>query len=73
MSQTLNRKLYMARRRAEKQLEASDPVSYIPSLSASTIVYKGMVNASVLGAVLSDLKDARMEASDGGLPSAFFH
>src|ERR1700678_3468199 len=40
---TFNRRLYMARRRTEKLLEASDPMFYIPSLSASTIVYKGMV------------------------------
>src|ERR1700722_1563613 len=38
---TMNRKLYMARRRTEKILEGSDPAFYIPSLSASTIVYKG--------------------------------
>src|ERR1700751_2274830 len=38
---TFNRKLYLARRRTEKRLEADDPVFYVPSLSASTIVYKG--------------------------------
>ena len=36
---TFNRKLYLARRRTEKRLESIDPVFYIPSLSASTIVY----------------------------------
>src|SRR6202034_1930081 len=36
---TFNRRLYMARRRTEKLLEASDPAFYIPSLSASTILY----------------------------------
>jgi len=61
--QTLNRKLYMARRRAEKQLEGSDPVFYIPSLSASTIVYKGMVMPQYLAQFYPDLKDPRMEAS----------
>src|SRR3979490_440097 len=40
---TFNRKLYMARRRTEKRLETREPIFYIPSLSASTIVYKGMV------------------------------
>jgi len=40
---TFNRKLFVARRRTEKKLEAGDPIFYIPSLSASTIVYKGMV------------------------------
>ncbi|MEA3150508.1 MAG: glutamate synthase large chain, partial [Gammaproteobacteria bacterium] len=58
---TLNRKLYMARRRTEKIREASDPVVYIPSLSASTIVYKGMVMPQFLGQFYPDLKDPRME------------
>src|SRR6202522_4033636 len=60
---TFNRKLYLARRRTEKQLEASDPVFYIPSLSASTIVYKGMVMPQYLAQFYPDLKDPRMEAS----------
>jgi glutamate synthase (NADPH/NADH) large chain len=60
---TLNRKLYMARRRTEKILEASDPVFYIPSLSASTIVYKGMVMPQYLAQFYPDLKDPRLEAS----------
>ncbi len=58
-----NRQLYMARRRAEKVLESSDPEFYIPSLSASTIVYKGMVMPQFLAQFYSDLKDPRMEAS----------
>ncbi|MDP9011735.1 MAG: glutamate synthase large subunit [Pseudomonadota bacterium] len=60
---TMNRKLYMARRRAEKILEDSDPAFYIPSLSASTIVYKGMVMPQFLVQFYPDLKDPRMEAS----------
>src|SRR5262249_4819057 len=40
---TFNRKLFLARRRTEKRLGGSDPTFYLPSLSASTIVYKGMV------------------------------
>src|SRR5258708_8359136 len=58
-----NRKLFMARRRCEKKLEASDPVFYIPSLSASTIVYKGMVMPQFLEQFYPDLKDPPMEAS----------
>ena len=42
---------------------ASDPVFYIPSLSASTIVYKGMVMPQFLAQFYPDLKDPRMEAS----------
>ena len=60
---TLNRKLYMARRRAEKILEDGDPVFYVPSLSASTIVYKGMVMPQFLAEFYPDLKDPRMETS----------
>ncbi len=60
---TFNRRLYMARRRAEKILEPIDPVFYIPSLSASTIVYKGMVMPQHLAQFYPDLKDPRMEAS----------
>ncbi len=60
---TLNRKLFLARRRTEKRLEGSDPVFYMPSLSASTIVYKGMVMPRHLTQFYPDLKDPRMEAS----------
>jgi glutamate synthase (NADPH/NADH) large chain len=60
---TFNRKLFLARRRCEKKLEAQDPIFYIPSLSASTIVYKGMVMPQFLTQFYPDLKDARMEAS----------
>ena len=58
-----NRKLFLGRRRAEKQLEAMDPVFYLPSLSASTIVYKGMVMPQFLAQFYPDLKDPRMESS----------
>ncbi|HEY2679139.1 MAG TPA: glutamate synthase large subunit [Steroidobacteraceae bacterium] len=58
-----NRKLFLARRRSEKKLEAQDPVFYIPSLSASTLVYKGMVMPKFLAQFYPDLKDPRMEAS----------
>jgi glutamate synthase (NADPH/NADH) large chain len=60
---TFNRRLYMARRRTEKILESADPVFYIPSLSASTIVYKGMVMPQYLAQFYPDLQDPRMEAS----------
>jgi glutamate synthase (NADPH/NADH) large chain len=60
---TFNRRLFLARRRSEKQLEADDPVFYVPSLSASTIVYKGMVMPQFLAQFYPDLRDPRMEAS----------
>ena len=58
-----NRKLFLARRRCEKRLEAQDPTFYVPSLSASTIVYKGMVMPQFLAQFYPDLKDPRLEAS----------
>ena len=60
---TFNRQLYMARRRSEKALEEADPAFYVPSLSASTIVYKGMVMPQHLVEFYPDLADPRMEAS----------
>ncbi|HLW23088.1 MAG TPA: glutamate synthase large subunit [Steroidobacteraceae bacterium] len=60
---TFNRHLYMARRRAEKLLEPLDPIFYVPSLSSSTLVYKGMVMPQHLVEFYPDLKDPRLEAS----------
>src|SRR5579859_1883186 len=58
-----NRKLFLARRRSEKLLEGKDTAFYVPSLSASTIVYKGMVMPQFLAQFYPDLEDARMESS----------
>ena len=60
---SFNRKLYMARRLAEKAVEATDPVFYCPSLSATTIVFKGMVMPQHLTEFFRDLQDERLEAS----------
>ena len=60
---TFNRKLFMARRRCEKILDAQDPAFYVPSLSASTLVYKGMVMPKYLAQFYPDLKDPRLESS----------
>jgi len=57
-----NRRLFVARRRAEKALE-SDPTFYLPSLSAATLVYKGMVMPQHLTEFYSDLSDPRLETS----------
>jgi len=59
---SFNRKLFLARRRAEKKL-AMEPQFYCPSLSASTIVYKGMVMPQHLAEFYPDLADPRLEAS----------
>jgi len=60
---SFNRKLFLARRRTEKALEQKDPVFYMPSLSASTLVYKGMVMPQHLAEFYPDLADVRMESS----------
>jgi len=57
-----NRRLFMARRLTEKAL-AGDPVFYVPSLSASTIVFKGMVMPQYLAQFYPDLADPRLESS----------
>src|SRR6202140_570136 len=57
-----NRRLFMARRLTEKALHA-DPVFYVPSLSASTIVFKGMVMPQYLAQFYPDLADPRLESS----------
>jgi glutamate synthase (NADPH/NADH) large chain len=59
---SFNRLLFMARRRAEQE-RRSDPAFYIPSLSASTLVFKGMVMPQHLAEFYPDLEDPRIEAS----------
>ena len=58
-----NRKLFLARRRTEKALERKDPYFYVPGLSASTIVYKGMVMPQHLTTFYPDLDDERLATS----------
>ncbi|HSC08010.1 MAG TPA: glutamate synthase large subunit [Steroidobacteraceae bacterium] len=60
---TFNRKLFLARRRTEKALERKDPFFYVPGLSASTIVYKGMVMPQHLVTFYPDLADERLATS----------
>ncbi len=59
---SFNRMLFMARRLAERELR-SDAAFYIPSLSASTLVFKGMVMPQHLAEFYPDLEDSRIEAS----------
>ncbi len=58
------RHLYIARRRAEKSIEANgDDVFYIPTLSAQVISYKGMVMPEYLPVFYKDLGDERLEST----------
>ena len=57
---TLERELYIVRRRIEKRvIEAAIPSFYVCSLSVQTIIYKGMFLAEDIDAFFPDLKDER--------------
>ncbi|MDA0705778.1 MAG: glutamate synthase large subunit [Proteobacteria bacterium] len=56
-----NRRLFLARRRAEKRLADGD--AYIASLSSVTLSYKGMVMPGSLASFYPDLLDERLESS----------
>jgi glutamate synthase domain-containing protein 1 len=55
-----NRRLFLARRRAENRLE--DGETYIASLSSVTISYKGMIMPGALPEFYPDLRDPRLES-----------
>ena len=57
------RRLFTARRHAEKTLEPVDDVFYIPSLSSRVLAYKGLVMPSNLPVFYQDLQDERMTTS----------
>ncbi|WKE64830.1 glutamate synthase large subunit [Gallaecimonas kandeliae] len=59
----LERRLYMARRRAEKRLEAEGQQAYIASLSCVVVVYKALTLAADLPRFYRDLTDLRMEST----------
>ncbi len=57
---TLERELYIVRRRIEKRvIEAAIPSFYVCSLSVQTIIYKGMFLAEDIDNFYPDLKDER--------------
>ncbi|HEY0583180.1 MAG TPA: glutamate synthase large subunit [Chloroflexota bacterium] len=58
----LDRKLFVARKRCEHELRGAQAV-YFPSLSARTLVYKGMLTTPQLGEFFPDLADARVESA----------
>ena len=60
---SFERKLFLARRRAEKKIWETDPDFYIPSLSCKVILYKGLVMPEYLPVFYKDLNDERMESS----------
>ncbi len=59
---TFERRLFIGRRQAEKANQA-DAAFYIPTLSAHTLSYKGLVTPENLPVFYLDLQDARFESS----------
>ena len=57
------RKLFIARRRAEKIIATDDAEFYIPSLSSKVILYKGLVMPKYLPVFFKDLRDPQMTSS----------
>ena len=60
---SFNRRLFLARRRAENAFLKIDATAYVASLSSVTISYKGMVMPEALPRFYTDLKDPRLETS----------
>jgi glutamate synthase (NADPH) large chain len=58
----LDRKAFVARKRSRRELEG-DLVTYFASLSARTIVYKGMLTTPQLSQFFPDLLDPRVESA----------
>ena len=60
---SFNRRLFLARRRAENEFLQIDPTAYVASLSSVTISYKGMVMPETLADFYKDLRDPRLTSS----------
>ena len=73
--QAFERKLYVIRRKVRHAVRRSTIPErahfYIPSLSARTIVYKGMLNPDQLTPFYPDLQDDRIESALGLVHSRF--
>ena len=55
-------RLYLARRRAERQADANGVRMYLPSLSSRTLVYKGLMAGTRLSDFYLDLRDPACES-----------
>lgn len=60
---TLERHLYIARRRTEKAIEPKDPTFYVSSLSSRVISYKGLIMPANMPVFYQDLNDERLESA----------
>jgi len=72
---TLERKLYIIRKRAEVAIRNSDikqkSFFYLPSLSTKVLVYKGMLTSLQLGEYFTDLSDERLMSAIALVHSRF--
>ena len=61
----LDRRAFLARKRIEHEVLGADgePCVYLPSLSARTMVYKGMLTTPQLGDFFPDLADERLDSA----------
>ncbi len=61
----LDRRAFLARKRIEHEIvdAAGEASVYLPSLSARTMVYKGMLTTPQLGEFFTDLRDERLESA----------
>jgi len=71
----LERKLYIIRKRAEKEIRESElkqkSLFYIPSLSTKVLVYKGMLTSMQLSEYFCDLTDKRLQSAIALVHSRF--
>ncbi|MCB0969997.1 MAG: glutamate synthase subunit alpha, partial [Acidimicrobiales bacterium] len=67
----LERRVYVVRKRIEHEIGDDDHRIYFPSLSARTIVYKGMLTTPQLREFYPDLSDERVESAIALVHSRF--
>ncbi|HET8582924.1 MAG TPA: glutamate synthase large subunit, partial [Jatrophihabitans sp.] len=67
----LDRRAYALRKVAERRAREARIELYFPSLSARTLVYKGMLTTDQLGEVFPDLRDERFASAIGLVHSRF--
>ncbi|MDT4918238.1 MAG: glutamate synthase large chain, partial [Pseudonocardiales bacterium] len=67
----LDRRAYCLRKVVERKAREAQLELYFPSLSARTLVYKGMLTTDQLGTVFPDLTDPRFESAIGLVHSRF--
>jgi len=69
----LDRRVFVARKRVEHELldDAGDQLVYLSSLSARTLVYKGMLTTPQLAPFFPDLTDPRVESAIALVHSRF--